>query len=309
VDTRRLHLDTRAVLLVVACTVIWGLGQVASKVALAQVPPFTQAGVRSLGAGILVLAWVRHRRIPLWHKDGTLVPGLVAGVLFAAEFAAIFSALRFTTAGRMTIFLYLAPFVVALGMPFIARAERLRGVALGGLVAAFAGVALAFADGFGAAAIGPSQWIGDLLGVAAALGWGATTLVIRATRLASADPAKTLLYQLAVSGVGLTAIGYAAGERVYWPLTPTVLLAVAFQIAVVSSTSYLLWFWLLRTYAATKVSAFTLLAPVVALGAGATVLNEPVTPRILLALATVCLGLVVVNRPGPRPETTVRSEG
>lgn len=299
-DTRRLHLDARAVVLVVSCTVIWGLGQVASKYALVSVPPLTQGGLRSLGAGLLVLGWVRYRRIPLWHRDGTLWPGLLAGVLFAAEFAAIYSALRFTTAGRMTVFLYLAPFVVALGMPFIARAERLHAVGIAGLVAAFGGVALAFADGFGAAAVGPLQWAGDLLGVAAALGWGATTLVIRATALGPADPAKTLLYQLAVSGVGLTAIGYAVGERIVWPLSAGVALAVAFQIAVVSSTSYLVWFWLLRTYAATKLSAFTLLAPVVALFAGAWLLGEPLTPRIVLALVTVCLGLLVVNRPSRR---------
>jgi drug/metabolite transporter (DMT)-like permease len=148
VTDRRLHLDLPAVLLVVGCTVIWGMGQLASKVALEQIPPYTQGGLRSLGAGLLVYGWARRRRIPLWQRDGTLRAGLLAGLLFAVEFGAIYTALQHTTAGRMTVFLYTAPFVVAIGMPFISRAERLQPVAVIGLIVAFAGVALAFLDGF-----------------------------------------------------------------------------------------------------------------------------------------------------------------
>jgi drug/metabolite transporter (DMT)-like permease len=293
---RRVHLDRLAVSLVIGCTVVWGLGQVASKMALDEVPPLTQAGLRSIGAALLVLAWAKLRGIPLWERDRTLGPGLVAGALFAAEFAAVYSALQFTTAGRMTVFLYTAPFVVAIGMPFIARAERLTGLALAGLIAAFAGVGFAFADSFTSAGAGSQQWLGDLLAGLAALGWGATTLVIRATALAPIHPAKTLLYQLGVSGVGLTAIGWFVGERAQWPLSMTVAAALVFQVVVVGSTSFVVWFWLIRTYSATKLSAFTLLTPVVALVGGAALLREPVSPRIVVALVGVCLGLVAVNR-------------
>ena len=285
---RRVHLDRLAVSLVIGCTVVWGLGQVASKVALDEVPPLTQAGLRSIGAALLVLAWAKLRGIPLWERDRTLGPGLVAGALFAAEFAAVYSALQFTTAGRMTVFLYTAPFVVAIGMPFIARAERLTGLALAGLIAAFAGVGFAFADSFTSAGAGSQQWLGDLLAGLAALGRGAA--------LAPIHPAKTLLYQLGVSGVGLTAIGWLVGERAQWPLSMTVAAALVFQIVVVGSTSFVVWFWLIRTYSATKLSAFTLLTPVVALVGGAVLLREPVSPRIVVALVGVCIGLVAVNR-------------
>jgi drug/metabolite transporter (DMT)-like permease len=282
--------------LIVGCCVVWGLGQVASKVALAQVPPLTQAGIRSLGAGILIWAWALWRGVPLRERDATLWPGLVAGALFTAEFAAIYSGLRFTTAGRMTVFLYLAPFVVAAGMTFIARSERLGRLGTIGLVTAFAGVALAFSEGFTSGAALPRQWFGDLLGISAAVLWGATTLVVRATPLAPAPAAKTLLYQLGVSGIVLTAAGLAVEPGVDWPLEPQVALSLAFQILVIGSTSYLLWFWLVRLYAAPRLSAFTLLTPVVGLFAGAWLLSEPVTPRLLVALATVCLGLAAVNR-------------
>lgn len=297
---RRSSLDPFAIVLVVACTALWGVNQVATKVALVDIPPLLQAGVRSLGAAALLVAFARARRLPLWQRDGTLGGGLLAGLLFAIEFACIFVGLQYTDASRMAVFIYLAPFVVALGMPFITASENLDRWQIGGLLAAFVGVVLAFADGFAAPTAGPRQWLGDALGIAAAVLWGATTLVLRASRLATALPEKTLLYQLAVSGAALLAASTAVGEP--WPvqLSATSLWSLAFQTVVVSFASYLAWFWLLRHYPATRLSAFTLLTPMFGLLAGVALLAEPVTPRLLLALAGVSLGIALVNRVGRR---------
>lgn len=295
-DGRKAQLDGTAVGLLLLCCTLWGLNQVAAKVALAEIPPLTQAALRSLGAAALVLLWSRWRGIALFTRDGTLRGGLLAGALFAAEFALIFVGLQYTGAGRMVVFIYLSPFVVALGMPFIARSERLTPLQLGGLFAAFAGVAWAFAEGFSQPALGPRQWLGDAMGVAAAVFWGATTLVIRASKLASAPAEKTLLYQLVVSGVLLAAAAPLLGER--WPAVvgPLALGSLAFQTVVVTFASYLLWFWLVRHYPATRLAAFTLLTPVSGLLFGALLLAEPVTLRLVVALIAVAAGISLVNR-------------
>jgi drug/metabolite transporter (DMT)-like permease len=293
---RKAHLDTLAVVSLVACSFLWGLNQVAAKAALGEVSPLVQAAVRSLGGVLLVLGWARLRGIALFQRDGTLPGGLLAGALFAAEFACIFIGLQFTTASRMIVFIYFAPFIVAAGMPWIARSERLDWKQTGGLALAFAGVASAFAEGFTQPAIGPKQWIGDALGVLAAVLWAATTLSIRATRLASASPEKTLAYQLGVSGVLLAAGAAWNGDT--WPQSLSLMAAgsLAYQTVIVVFASYLLWFWLVRHYPATRLSAFTLLTPVFGLLMGVLMLGEPLTARLVLALAGVTLGMVLVNR-------------
>ena len=294
--SRKATLDAVALVTLVSCCAIWGLSQVAAKVSLAEVPPLLQSGLRSLGAAVLLLAWARWRGLAVFGRDGTGLPGLAAGVLFALEFACIFVGLQYTSASRMAVFLYLAPFVVALGMPLISRQERLAPAQWAGLVVAFGGVVWAFAEGFIAPAVGPRQWLGDLLGITAAVLWGATTLVLRATTLSTALPEKTLLYQLVLSGVALTAASLAVGEP--WPgrLSATVAWAMVFQIAVVTFASYLAWFWLVRHYVATKVAAFTLLTPVFGLLAGVGLLGEPLTLRLAVALGAVCVGIWLVNR-------------
>ncbi|HEX3138848.1 MAG TPA: DMT family transporter [Rhizobacter sp.] len=293
---RKTHLDTLAVISLIACSFLWGLNQVAAKVALAEIPPLLQATVRSFGGVALVLLWARLRGIALFQRDGTLPGGLLAGALFAAEFACIFIGLQFTTASRMIVFIYIAPFIVALGMPFIAHGERLSPVQAGGLVLAFAGVASAFAEGFTQPATGPKQWMGDALGVVAAALWAATTLSIRATRLNTASAEKTLAYQLGVSGVLLGLGALWQGES--WPQHASALAlgSLAFQTIVVVFASYLLWFWLVRHYPATRLAAFTLLTPVFGLLMGVLMLSDPLTSRLLLALAGVALGMVLVNR-------------
>jgi len=294
---RREHLDALAVALLITCCALWGLNQVAAKAALADVPPLTQAALRSAGAALLVLGWAKARGIVLFERDVTLRGGLLAGTLFAGEFACIFVGLQFTTASRMVVFIYLAPFVVALGMPLVARGERLNASQWVGLAAAFAGVAWAFAEAFSHAAAAPSrQWLGDALGVAAALLWGATTLAIRATPLTSASAEKTLLYQLGVSAPLLALAALLSGES--WPASWSLLSigSLAFQTVVVTFASYLTWFWLMRHYPATRISAFVLLTPVFGLAAGVSLLGEPLTLRLVVALVAVVLGLALVNR-------------
>jgi len=293
---RRSHLDALAVGTLVFCCFLWGLNQVAAKAALPEVPALWQAAARSLGGAVLVWCWSRLRGIALFTPDGSLAGGLLAGALFGAEFLCIFVGLQFTTASRMVVFIYISPFVVALGMPFIARAERLSVVQMAGLLLAFAGVAWAFAEGFLSPAAGPRQLLGDALGVAAGVLWGATTLAIRGTALSNAPAEKTLLYQLAVSGVLLGAAALLGDAP--WPATLSKLAwsSMLFQIVAVTSFSYLVWFWLVRSYPATRLASFTLLTPVFGLVLGAVLLGEAITARLVTALIAVAAGIVLVNR-------------
>jgi len=294
-QTRQSHLDPRAIALLLLCCLLWGINQVAAKAALTEIAPLWQAGLRSLVAGLLVWAWSAWRGIRLFERDGSLGGGLLAGLLFAGEFACIFLGLQYTSASRMVVFIYLAPFVVALGMPWIARGETLSARQWAGLVLAFGAMAFAFAEGFSAPGT-PTQWWGDALGVAAAVLWGGTTLAIRGTRLGAAPAEKTLLYQLGVSALALCAAAAVAGEPLPLHWSPRLAGLFGFQAVIVTFASYLAWFWLVRHYAATKLSVFTLSTPLFGLAAGALLLGEGISARLVAALVALAVGIVLVNR-------------
>lgn len=109
------HLDTLAVGVLLTLCASWGMQQVAIKVIAEDVSPVMQSAIRSIGAALLVIAWVLSRREKIFERDGTLWWGIVAGLLFGIEFLLIYWGLTFTNASRAVIFLYLSPFVVAIG--------------------------------------------------------------------------------------------------------------------------------------------------------------------------------------------------
>ena len=146
-DTRR-PLDAFAITAMLVLSALWGFQQVAIKVAAPDVSLVMQGAIRSAIATGLVLAWAKAKRIPLFERDRTLLPGLLAGLLFGGEFALIYAGLNYTTASRMVVFVYLAPPLTALGLAIFVPGERLGRAQWLGVAIAFAGIAFAFRDGW-----------------------------------------------------------------------------------------------------------------------------------------------------------------
>jgi len=293
VDSRK-PLDARAFSLMLVLTALWGFQQVAIKLAAPDVSLVMQAALRTFLAAGLLLAWARWRGIALFSRDGTLAAGLGAGLLFGGEFVFVYAGLEHTAASRMVVFIYLAPIVTALGVHWLVPGEHLSRTQWAGVLLAFGGVALAFGEGFLAAR--GATLLGDLFGVVAAVLWGLTTVLIRASRLGHASAEKTLFYQLGVSAPLLLAASLAMGERGVVDLTPFALASLAYQGAIVAFASYLAWFWLLTRYLAGRLAVFSFMTPLFGVLAGVAVLGEPLRPAFAGAALLVGAGIVLVNR-------------
>jgi drug/metabolite transporter (DMT)-like permease len=288
-------LNAAHMVLVVFLCLTWGFNQPAIKLAILEgVPPLLQCAIRSTLATFIVLGVMRLRGLPIAERDGTLVAGIVAGVLFGLEFLFIYRGLIYTAASRATLFIYLAPFFVVLGSRWFFPTDRFGPMQWAGLVLAFVGMIVAF--GVPAPASSPHQLLGDLMMAVAALVWAATTLVIKASSLARVSPEKTLLYQIVVC-VPMVAIGALAfGERITQMPSAVALGSLVYQTLVVGTT-FSVWFMLIVKFSASRLSAFTFLTPLFGVAAGHFVLGEPLTPAFALAVALVAAGLILVNRP------------
>ena len=293
---RKAHLDALAVCLLVACCLVWGAQQVLAKATIAEVPPIFQAALRLGGATLLLLLWCTLRRIPLFKSDGSLSAGLLAGALFAAEFAFLFSALSFSSASRATLLLYTSPFWVASLLPLIVKSEKLRLPQWMGLLLAFLAVMFVLREGVAQGA-SPQQWQGDLLALAGGMSWGLTTVAIRSSsRLMAVSPEKLLFYQLGVGAISLPFLSLLLGERWVWQWSTFVVVSLALQTVVAAFASYLVWMWMLGRYPATRLSVFVFLTPIFALLFGAVWLGETVTIHLVVGIALVGAGIVLVNR-------------
>jgi drug/metabolite transporter (DMT)-like permease len=278
-----------------ACCLFWGFQQVLVKATIPDLPPVFQAAIRFAGATALVWLWCKWRRVRLFERDGSLRFGLLAGGLFALEFACLYAGLQYSAASRLTVFLYTSPFWVALLLPILVPSERLRPIQWLGLAFAFVAVVFALREGL-ATAQQTRQWLGDLLALAAGMFWGLTTVVIRSSRLVRISPEKLLFYQVGVSAVTLPALSLLLGEHWVWSFSVFASSSLLVQTVVGAFASLLAWMWMLGRYPATKISAFVFLTPVFALLFGSLWLHEPVTLNLIAALSMVAVGIVLVNR-------------
>jgi len=280
--------------ILIVCCVAWGFNQVAVKASLAGVSPLFGAGLRSLGAALLLWLWCRLRGEALFVRDGIGRHGLFTGLLFAVEFVCIYTGLAFTTASRSVIFLYSAPFFVALGAHWLIPGERLTAARVGGLTVAFVGLCLAFADGLALPSRG--ALVGDGIELLGGFMWGATTVAIKMGSALPLTPQRTLFYQLTVSTAVLLGLSVAIGEPGVTRPTPTVLAALGYQIVVVAFASYLIWFWLLQRYPASGLASFSFWTPIFGVVAGWLVLGDPLTGRLGVSAFLIALGIYLVNR-------------
>lgn len=276
---------------------LWGLQQVAMKATAPDMSPLMQVSLRSGIAALLVGALMLWRGERMSLRDGTFWPGVVVGGLFALEYLLVGVGMRLTSASHMVVFLYTAPLFAALGLHWKLPSERLKPLQWLGIAVAFGGIVLAFsghASGAQRVAANTNMLLGDALGLLGGMAWGATTVVLRSTKLGQAPATQTLLYQLVAAAVLLLPAAIVMGQAEV-RLTALAWGNLAFQSVIVSFASFLLWFWLLKKYLASQLGVFSFLTPLFGVAFGVWLLGEPLEPRFVAGAGLVLLGIVGVS--------------
>lgn len=286
------HIDIRGFIAILVITLLWGSNYSAIKITNAGFSPIFTSFVRSIIASLLGIGYCLLIRQSLYHRGTLLVHGLVVGILFGLEFAFLYLGMLFTDAARAVIFVYLSPFVVAAGAHLF-LGERLNPLKWAGLVLAFGGLVSVF---YGK----PSHYnramlTGDLLEIAAAFIWGATTLYIKKYLAGKMHPINTFLYQLVFSIPVLFLCSYFLESQ--WIKTPgtTEIGSLIFQSVIIAFISYFAWFKLIHDYPVAKLSAFTFLTPVFGVLFAVLLQHEQITPGLIAGLTMVCGGIYITN--------------
>ena len=300
------HMDLAGVVAAIILTLLWGFNYAAIKYSNAGVAPVFACTIRSIVAAACGIIYCLVKREKLFHTDIMLLHGFLVGLLFGAEFACIYFGLLYTDAARAIIFVYLSPFVVALGAHFFLKGDRLTPLKTAGLLLAFVGMATVF---YGKPRTAPrSMLLGDSLQIAAAFLWGATTVYIKKYMADKVHPVNTFLYQLVFSIPILFAVSCLLEPRWVYMVDALILGSLFYQTIIVAFMSYMVWFMLIHTYPVSVLSVFTFFAPVFGVLFGTLLLREEFTVSLMVGLPLVCLGIAFVNWRKP-PNREVRWYG
>lgn len=273
-------------------SVLFGANAVAIKVSLAGLGAFTAAGLRFGMASVVIAlwAWVTGRSFAL-SRD-RIGPVLVLGLLFTVQLSLLYFGMTMTHASRASLLVNLQPFIVLfLAHRFIPGDRITRRKAVGTLMG-FGGVVLVFIE---KGAMGEDFRSGDLLVLGNALMWAVGTVYTKRIMDDFTDTFHIVLYPMALS-VPFFFLGGLLGDRIMiGTVDSRVLAGLLYQGLVAASFGFVAWNNLLQKYGAVALHSFVFLMPVVGVILGGLVLDEPVTPKIILSMVLVAAGILVVN--------------
>lgn len=287
------YLDLKAILFLIILTLLWGFNYAAIKYSNQGVSPVFASTLRSIIASVCGVLYCVRKGERLFHKDIMLFHGFMVGLLFGLEFACIYFGMLYTDAARSVLFVYLSPFVVAIGAHFFLKGDRLNFLKTFGLVTAFTGIFVVF--GGRPKTAKPTMLIGDILEIMAALLWGATTLYIKRFMAERIHPINTFLYQLIFSIPILFIVSLILEPRWIYGIDPYILASLFYQSVIVAFISYFIWFRLIHEYSVSRLSAFTFFTPLFAVLFGILFLKEELTISLMVGLPLVSMGIFFVN--------------
>lgn len=277
----------RATLLAfVGIVLLGGVNGTAIRVGNAELDPFWNATLRFGVASIVLFVVAGAWRLTL-PRGRALLGSVIYGVLsFGVTFALINWALVSTPAGLAQVILALVPLLTLL-LASAQGAERFRPQGAVGSLISLGGVALVFGERLGGAV--------PLLSMLAVL-LGAVSIAeanVVAKRLPACHPVVNNAIGMGVGALLLLVLTFVTGQRMTLPVRLETVVAVAYLALVGSVVVFTLYLIVIRRWSASATSYALLLMPLVSILAAAIVLNEPVTPLLLIGGVLVLAGVYV----------------
>jgi drug/metabolite transporter (DMT)-like permease len=287
------YLDSKAIIVILILTLLWGFNYPAIKYSNQGISPIFASTLRSIVASICGVIYCIRKKEKLFHTDIRLFHGSMVGLLFGLEFACIYFGMLYTDAARSVVFVYLSPFVVAVGAHFFLKGDRLTLLKIVGLVLAFTGIFIVF--GGRPTTAKETMFVGDVLEIMAAMLWGATTLYIKKFMAEKVHPIHTFLYQLFFSIPILFIVSIILEPKWIYRVDSYIVASLLYQSIIVAFVSYFLWFKLIHEYSVSRLSAFTFFTPIFGVLFGVLFLSEEFTVSLMMGLPMVCIGIFFVN--------------
>jgi drug/metabolite transporter (DMT)-like permease len=272
----------------------WGTTYLAIAVAIREIPPFISGSMRFVLAGLAMYAWLRWREArPLANVDwkmaaltGVLLTGVGNGFVVWAQ--------QGIPSGIAALIVTAVPVIVLLlDWAFFSKRAPTR-QALIGTTVAVVGVVTIVTHTRSLSGEAQPIYLASLL--LATVGWSFGTLIQKR----AAQPGTVLSFtcaQMLFGGMFQLLMSVVDGEWSHFDpssVTWSSLAAVAYLIVFGSIVGLNCYLWLLTKVAAPKVATYALINPVVALLLGTVVLNETLTPLVVMATVLVLAGVGLV---------------
>jgi len=269
----------------VTAVVLGGINFVGVRVSNEELDPIWGAGLRFGLAAVVFAALCAALQLGLPHGRAlalTVIYGLIG---FGLAYGALYWGMKEAPAGLAAVVLAIGPLLVLL-LAVAHRLERFSRRAAVGAVIALAGTALMFFDP-GEADVGWTSFA--LLGVAAL---GASESVVVSKLVGRQHPMAMNALGMTAGSLALLAVAVVGGDELALPRERDTQLAVAYLVAATVGL-FLCILYIVQRWTASATAYTFVSMPVVAVLAGAALLDEPITVAVVAGGAIVVAGVYV----------------
>jgi drug/metabolite transporter (DMT)-like permease len=284
---------------------IWGSTWLVIKVGYGGLGPFNVAALRFLIAGLVmaIVVPISGARWPQGASEWRLV-GIVGVLMFAGDYGLIYWSEQYIDSSLTAILFAVLPLLTICIAHRLLPGERITARTLGGTLLAFAGAVALFGD---RVSIDPAgRW--PMLAVIAATACAAAASVASKRSGAALHPASLNAPAMLIGGVVLSAVSLGTGERVTLPRDVATWGAVLYLALAGSVFTFLVYFWLLKTWTVTSLSFISVFTPAIALVLGYVFLDEQPTVWTAVGGALIIAGVVLAIRRPSRVSPAVSSD-
>lgn len=275
--------------------IVWGTTWVAIKISLIGFPPFLGAGIRFVVASLLLLGFIRLRKINLYlDRRLFLIVFSSAFLMYALDYGFIYWAEQHLTAGVTAIFFATFPLFTGIWSNFLFRNEKFNRLKFLGILVGFVGILIVFSDQLIATQFSQSVILASLAIITGAAG-GAMSVVIVKKYLGKVNPIALSFHQMIWGVFFLLLFGFLFEDVSAIQLNWQVVAAVFYLGAIGSAVAFALYYWLLQKLSAITLSLIIYITPIVAVITDYFVLGEVVNLRTLLGMLVIFSGIALTQ--------------
>ena len=285
------ELSFAAVVFAIFLCVIFGSNAVAVKVAFSGIGVFTTAAIRFGIAAVTIYLWARITGQNIALKKGQISQVLIFSALFTVQLSLFYLGLSKSNASRGTLLVNLLPFFILFLAHFFIPGDRITMRKFFGILLGFTGVVFMFLD---EEAIQAGFRTGDIIILCAVSVWSCATIYLKRI-ISSFTPFHLVLYSTFFS-VPLFLLGALLWDKaMVFRLDTPVICSLLYQSLITASFGFVAWNTMLKKYGAVSLHSFMFIMPIAGVALGGLMLGEPISLKILLALAFIVFGILVVH--------------
>ena len=285
------ELSPSAVVFTIFLCVLFGSNAVAVKIAFSGIGVFTSAAIRFGIASVAIFLWARLTGQTILVKKGQIHQVLIFSLLFTVQLSLFYLGLSKSNASRGTLLANLVPFFILFLAHFFIPGDRITKRKFFGILLGFAGVIFMFID---EEAIHAGFRTGDLIILCAVSIWSCATVYLKRI-IDTFSPFQLVMYSTLFSVPLFLIAALLWDKEMIFQLNAPVIGAILYQSLITASFGFVAWNTMLKKYGAVSLHSFMFIMPIAGVTLGGLVLGEPITLKILLALAFIVFGILVVH--------------